>query len=140
MLKEENIAVKQFKGADAPALLTVVSDFLMALWVNPIYNIKGISDPKEFLVKTIAENNVEKIVEDVMLFTTIDAEVIKLILSFAADKKTGIEFKELSNSASLDEVLLVIKVVLSKFLNQFVNTAFFLSLKTSINLNDTTQN
>ena len=93
MLKEENIAVKQFKGADAPALLTVVSDFLMALWVNPIYNIKGISDPKEFLVKTIAENNVEKIVEDVMLFTTIDAEVIKLILSFAADKKTGIEFK-----------------------------------------------
>ena len=51
---------------------TVVSDFLMALWATPIYNIKGISDPKEFLVKTISENNVDKIVEDIVLFTTID--------------------------------------------------------------------
>ena len=132
MIKEEDILVRQFKGADAPALLTVVCDFLMALWANPIYNIEASKDPKKFLVDTISNNNVNKIVEDIMLFTTIDKEVISLIMSFAMDKKTNIEYKELGESASLDEVLLVVKVVLKKFLAQFVNTTFFLSLKQSV--------
>lgn len=139
MIKEEDILVRQFKGADAPVLLTVVSDFLMALWATPIYNIKGIRDPKEFLVKTIAENNVDKIVEDIVLFTTIDKEVVSLIMSFAMDKKTGIEYRELGESSGLDEVLLVIKVVLKKFLAQFMKTSFFLSLKESITSLNTTQ-
>lgn len=139
MIKEEDILVKQFKGADAPALLTVVADFLMALWANPIYNINGIKEPKEFLVKTILENNVDKIVEDIVLFTSIDKEVINLIMSFALDSKTNIEYKELGESADLDEVLLVVKVVLKKFLAKFINTSFFLSLKGSVISQDTMQ-
>lgn len=138
-LNETDIVVRKFTGADAPALLSVISDFLMALWLTPVYNIENIKDPKEFLVKTVELNNVDKIVEDIVLFTHIDKEVVSLLISFAANSKTGLEYKEIEPSMSLDEVLLVCKVVMKRFLSEFINTTFFLNLKKSVTLPSTMQ-
>ena len=52
MIEEKDIVVREFKGADAPLMLNIVSDLIFALWINPASNIKPmIEDPKEFFAK-----------------------------------------------------------------------------------------
>lgn len=129
MIEEKDIVVREFKGADAPVMLNIVSDLIFALWINPASNIKPmIEDPKEFFAKKL-EGDIETLVEDMLLFTRLSPEYVKVIGSFALNEKTNTEYAYIINSVSIDEFFIVAKKVLSTFINKFNSTVFFSSLK-----------
>ncbi len=129
MIEEKDIVVREFKGADAPLMLNIVSDLIFALWINPASNIKPmIEDPKEFFAKKL-EGDTDALVEDMLLFTKLSPDYVKVIASFALNEKTNTEYSYIINSVSIDEFFIVAKKVLLTFINKFNSTVFFSSLK-----------
>ncbi|MDY2882602.1 MAG: hypothetical protein SOT71_08110 [Romboutsia timonensis] len=129
MIEEKDIVVREFKGADAPLMLNIVSDLIFALWINPASNMKPmIEDPKEFFAKKL-EGDTDALVEDMLLFTKLSPDYVKVIASFALNEKTNTEYSYIINSVSIDEFFIVAKKVLLTFINKFNSTVFFSSLK-----------
>lgn len=129
MIEEKDIVVREFKGADAPLMLNIVSDLIFALWINPASNIKPmIEDPKEFFAKKL-DGDTDALVEDMLLFTKLSPDYVKVIAGFALNEKTNTEYSYIINSVSIDEFFIVAKKVLSTFINKFNSTVFFSSLK-----------
>lgn len=129
MIEEKDIVVREFKGADAPLMLNIVSDLIFALWINPASNIKPmIEDPKEFFAKKL-DGDTDALVEDMLLFTKLSPDYVKVIASFALNEKTNTEYSYIINSVSIDEFFIVAKKVLLTFINKFNSTVFFSSLK-----------
>ena len=129
MIEEKDIVVREFKGADAPLMLNIVSDLIFALWINPASNIKPmIEDPKEFFAKKL-DGDTDALVEDMLLFTKLSPDYVKVIAGFALNEKTNTEYSYIINSVSIDEFFIVAKKFLSTFINKFNSTVFFSSLK-----------
>ena len=94
MIEEKDIVVREFKGADAPLMLNIVSDLIFALWINPASNIKPmIEDPKEFFAKKL-DGDTDALVEDMLLFTKLSPDYVKVIAGFALNEKTNTELVE----------------------------------------------
>lgn len=133
MLEEKDILVREFKGADSINLLSYISDYISALWINPIYNVDNETSFPKFITNFIDNQEPSKIATDFIIYARLQQEAVKLIASFAVNSKTDTEYKNANlETIGMDELIIVIKAVLTKFFAKFKNTVFYQSLKNQL--------